>query len=95
MTCRRSGFRPALFLDGYARAHGTLFVSSWVTGRVYSLDRSGRRIHTVATFAALLDNPAAADGPADIAIDRRRDRLLVPLFNANELVIVELENGRR
>jgi hypothetical protein len=38
-----------------------------------------------------INNQAAPDGPADIGVDRRRKRLLIPLFNANELVIVQLE----
>jgi hypothetical protein len=80
----------ALFLDGYARDEGDLLVSSWVSGKVYRIGRSGTELVTVAEFVSALDNPAAPDGPADMAVDRRRNRLLIPLFNKNELVIVAL-----
>ena len=75
---------------------------SAVVRKPRSILRTGRKgdarcsdIETVATFTSLLENPAAAEGPADIAIDRQRDRLLVPLFRANTLAIVELRTGHR
>jgi hypothetical protein len=80
----------ALFLDGYARDEGDLLVSSWVSGKVYRVGRSGTELTVVAEFVSALDNPARPDGPADMAIDRVRNRLLIPLFNANQLVIVQL-----
>jgi sugar lactone lactonase YvrE len=80
----------ALFLDGYARDEGDLLVSSWVSGKVYRIGRSGTDLTAVAEFVSALDNPARPDGPADMAIDRLRNRLLIPLFNANQLVIVQL-----
>jgi len=49
-------------------------------------------IETIAQFVSALDNPASPDGPADISVDASRNRLLVPLFNANQLVIVQLED---
>jgi hypothetical protein len=81
----------ALFLDGYARDEGDLLVSSWVTGKIYRVGRSGTELVTVAEFVGALDNPARPDGPADMAIDRARNRLLIPLFNAHQLVILQLE----
>jgi outer membrane protein assembly factor BamB len=81
-----------LFLDGYCRFDGSLLVTSWVTGRVYRIGRSGKDLETVAQFVSSLDNPASPDGPADINVDESRDRLLIPLFNANQLVIVQLED---
>jgi hypothetical protein len=82
----------ALFLDGYARDEGDLLVSSWITGKVYRIGRSGTAVTTVAQFVGALDNPALPDGPADIAVDKRRHRLLIPLFNAHQLVIVPLRH---
>jgi hypothetical protein len=82
----------ALFLDGYARDEGDLLVSSWVTGKVYRIGRSGTELTTAAEFVGALDNPALPDGPADLAVDRRRHRLLIPLFNAHQLVIVPLRH---
>ncbi len=81
----------ALFLDGYARYEGDLLVSSWVSGKVYRIPRSGSELATVAEFVAAVDNPARPDGPADMSVDRKRNRLLIPLFNANQLVIVSLK----
>jgi hypothetical protein len=82
----------ALFLDGYCRFQDSLFVTSWVTGRVYRIGRSGTELETVAEFVSALDNPGRPDGPADINVDRSRNRLLIPLFNANQLVIIQLED---
>jgi hypothetical protein len=82
----------ALFLDGYCRFNGSLLVTSWVTGRVYRIRRSGTDVEIVAQFVSALDNPAGPDGPADISVDEFRNRLLVPLFNAHQLVIIPLED---
>jgi hypothetical protein len=82
----------ALFLDGYCRYNGSLFVSSWVTGKVYRIRRSGMDLEIIAQFVPALDNPARPDGPADISVDEERNRLLVPLFNAGQLVIIPLED---
>ena len=82
----------AMFLDGYARYEGDLLVSSWVSGQVYRIGRSGTDPVVVANFVSMLDNPALPDGPADIGLDRRRNRLLVPLFNRGEVVITTLQH---
>jgi streptogramin lyase len=82
----------ALFLDGYARDEGDLLVSSWVTGKVYRIGRSGSELTIAAEFVGALDNPALPDGPADMAVDKRRNRLLIPLFNAHQLVILPLRH---
>lgn len=81
----------ALFLDGYARDEGDLLVSSWVSGKIYRSGRSGSELVTVAEFVGARENPALPDGPADMEIDRARNRLLIPLFNAHQLVIMQLE----
>jgi len=82
----------ALFLDGYCRYNGSLLVTSWVTGKVYRIRRTGMEIETVAQFVSAIENPSRPDGPADISVDEDRNRLLVPLFNAGQLVIVPLED---
>jgi hypothetical protein len=82
----------ALFLDGYCRYDDFLLVSSWITGKVYRIGRSGTELETAAQFVSALDNPANPDGPADINVDHSRNRLLVPLFNANQLVIIQMED---
>jgi sugar lactone lactonase YvrE len=78
----------ALLMDGYARWHGSLFVTSWVTGKVYRIGSSGTEIQTVVQVGSLLaGNP---DGPTKVNIDRFRSRLLLPLFNAGQLLIIQL-----
>jgi len=81
----------ALLLDGYGRFEGGLLVSSWVTGKVYRIGRSGKEIETVVEVKGALSSPPP-DGPADLNIDQMRNRLLIPLFNANQLLIVPLED---
>ena len=80
----------ALLMDGYVRWHGSLLVTSWVTGKIYRIGRSGTEIETIAQVTSSRDNPANPDGPAKINIDRSRGRLLVPLFNAGQLLILQL-----
>ena len=80
----------ALVLDGYARWHGSLLVTSWVTGKIYRIGRSGTEIETVTQVVSSRDNPGNPDGPAKINIDQSRGRLLIPLFNAGQLLILRL-----
>lgn len=81
----------AMFLDGYARDEGDLLVTSWVSGKVYRVGRSGTDLAIESSFVSMLDNPAHPDGPADIGIDRSRRRLLIPLFNQGQVVIMPLQ----
>jgi sugar lactone lactonase YvrE len=83
----------ALLLDGYYRHRGSVFVTSWVTGSVYRIGRSRTKLEIVAKFVSLLENPAAPAGPADISVDKKRNRLLVPLFNANQLIIIRIRDA--
>lgn len=77
-----------LLMDGYVRWHGSLLVTSWVTGKIYRISRSGKEIETLVQVGSLLDgNPA---GPTKINIDRSRKHLLVPLFNTGQLLITPL-----
>lgn len=80
----------ALILDGYARWHDSLLVSSWVTGKIYRIGRSGTDIQTVFQVVGTQDNPLNPDGPAKINIDYSRSRLLIPLFNKGQLMILPL-----
>ena len=81
----------ALLLDGYGRFDGEILVSSWVTGKIYRIGHSGQEIETVVQVKGALNSPPP-DGPADLNFDQRRNRLLLPLFNANQLLIIPLED---
>jgi len=80
----------ALLLDGYTRWHDSLLVSSWVTGKIVLIGRSGTDIQTVFQVVGSQDNPSNPDGPAKINVDYSRNRLLIPLFNKGQLVILQL-----
>lgn len=82
----------ALLLDGYAHCDGYLLVSSWVTGQVYRIGRSGTEIGVIAHVTSLRDDASGADGPAKIGIDQKRGRLLIPLFQAGKLLIQQFED---
>jgi len=81
----------ALLLDGYGRFDGSLLVSSWVTGKIYLVGRSGKDIETVAEVKGAVNSPPP-DGPADLNIDQGRNRLLLPLFNSNQLLIIPFKD---
>jgi sugar lactone lactonase YvrE len=69
---------PVGQLDGVVRlADGSLLVSSWETNTVYHVDPQNQ-VH------AILPN---MQSPADIGYDARRNRVLIPLFQANRLEI--------
>jgi len=81
-----------LLMDGFViLPDGSFLVSSWVTGDVYRVSPSGKNITVIASFVSFFDNPDNPDGPADINVDLKRNRLLVPLFDVNELVIQPLQ----
>jgi len=80
-----------LLLDGFVQLpDGSFLASSWVTGHVYEISDDGENIKVIASFVSFFDNPNNPDGPADIQVDLKRHRLLVPLFDVNELVIQPL-----
>jgi hypothetical protein len=87
----QAGLPPgALLLDGYIRLDdGRTLVSSWVTGDVSLINPSGREMTTVAHVPSLFE-PAGPAGPADINVDLTRGRVLIPVFNAGQLMIVSL-----
>lgn len=69
---------PGGQLDGVVRTRsGDLLVSSWESSTVYRVDAGGN----VSVLAEGLE------APADIGYDARRDRVLVPLFNANRVEV--------
>jgi outer membrane protein assembly factor BamB len=69
---------PGGSLDGVVRVNdGRLLVSSWDASAVFAVDSKGK-VTTV-----FPDLPA----PADIGYDAKRNRLLVPLFNDNKVVV--------
>lgn len=72
---------PAAQLDGLVQlADGTRLVSGWGGSCIYAVAPDG----TVQVRLPDLEQPAA------IGLDRRRGRLLVPLFGADRLEIVKL-----
>lgn len=72
---------PGGQLDGVVRdADGTLLVSSWETGTVYSIAPDG----TVAEAVT------GVEAPADLGWDADRRRVLIPLFMGNAVEIREL-----
>jgi sugar lactone lactonase YvrE len=73
---------PAGNLDGVVRNHGRLIVSSWATSSLYTVSQSG----AISVLATNLPSPA------DIGLDTRRDRVLVPLFDDNKVVIIPLDD---
>ncbi|WP_437300455.1 SMP-30/gluconolactonase/LRE family protein [Sorangium sp. So ce426] len=83
---RREISLPAGTLDGLVRLDdGRLLVSSWDAGAVFEIDPAGDAAPRVSTLAADLPSPA------DLGWDRARNRLLVPLFNDGEIVLLDVE----
>ncbi|HUH12186.1 MAG TPA: hypothetical protein VMK65_03715 [Longimicrobiales bacterium] len=72
---------PAGQLDGLVRLDdGSFLVSSWEGGAVYRVRAGGEARAVVEGLEA----------PADIGWDAGRDRLLIPLFNANRIEVREI-----
>ncbi len=68
-------------LDGIAvDADGSYLISSWEGRAVYRMQGGGLYVTAVTDL----------ETPADIAIDRRRKRLLIPSFAADQVVILPL-----
>ncbi|SMB92150.1 SMP-30/gluconolactonase/LRE family protein [Deinococcus hopiensis] len=73
---------PGGALDGVVAAKdGRLLVSSWETSSIYAVD-DGHRVSVLADHLP---------SPADIGLDTKRDRLLVPIINENRLVFQPLK----
>ncbi|WP_437819941.1 SMP-30/gluconolactonase/LRE family protein [Sorangium sp. So ce1078] len=83
---RREIALPAGTLDGLVRLDdGRVLVSSWDAGAVFAIDPAGGAAPPVSTVAEELPSPA------DLGWDRARNRLLVPLFNDGEVVLLDVE----
>ncbi len=87
-TINRKGERgdvvatPVGLLDGVVLLkNGRLLVSSWEDSSIYLIERNG----VARVVASDLPNPA------DIGWDSKRQRILVPLFSQNRVVIVPFE----
>ena len=81
----RSGKQTALptpphgELDGLVKLEdGRFLLSSWGGSAIYAMNKD----HTFTVFADFLD------APADLGIDTKRKRLLIPLFKQNKVVIL-------
>jgi hypothetical protein len=69
-------------LDGLVKLEdGRFLISSWGGSAIYALN-------TDHTFSVLADS---LDSPADLGVDTKRNRLLIPLFKQNKVVILPLE----
>jgi hypothetical protein len=72
---------PTGSLDGLvAMDDGSLIISSWAGSAIYRLDKNGS-YNTVAD---------SLESPSDIGYDSKRNRLLVPLFLKDKIVIFPL-----
>ncbi|CAK8718216.1 SMP-30/Gluconolaconase/LRE-like region-containing protein [Candidatus Electrothrix aarhusensis] len=70
---------PAGGLDGLVKLKdGRLIVSSWAGSAIYALGKNGK-------FTVLANKLVS---PADLGVDTKRHRLLVPLFKENKVVIL-------
>lgn len=70
---------PKGSLDGIIQAGSEVLISSWEASAVYQVDGDAFR-----------EVVSGLDAPADIGIDTKRNRVLVPLFNQNALSINQL-----
>lgn len=77
----RSFELPEGVLDGAARFNDRIYVTSWEINGVYAVDVDSGTA-TVFTLGTA--------GPADPAVDTQRGRLLVPLLQSNQLVLIDL-----
>ncbi len=77
---------PKGTLDGLVELkNGHFLVTSWDAAAIYEMNQEGK--YTV--FADSLKSPA------DIGIDTKRNRVLVPLFTVNEVVILPLDGAMK
>ena len=66
-------------LDGLVKTEdGRFLLSSWGGSAIYAMNKD----HTFTVFADSLD------APADLGVDTKRKRLLIPLFKQNKVVIL-------
>ena len=66
-------------LDGLVKLKdGRFIISSWGGSAIYMLNKDGQ-------FSVLADS---LDAPADLGVDTKHNRLLIPLFKQNKVVIM-------
>jgi len=70
---------PKGSLDGIVQSGASVVISSWEASALYEADGDG--------FRELV---TGLDAPADIGLDTKRNRVLVPLFNQNAVSIHQL-----
>jgi outer membrane protein assembly factor BamB len=82
-----------LNMDGLVRLpNGSYLATSWTTGSVYHVSKSGKLLGVVAQVQSAFADPAMIGaGPADINVDLARNRVLIPVFMRNQLVIQDLD----
>ena len=77
---------PKGVLDGIEKDDdGSLYVSSWILGGVYRIEQ-GKKAEKV------LEDVSS---PADFTLDKRRDSMVLPSFDKNELHIIPLQDLRQ
>jgi sugar lactone lactonase YvrE len=81
------GARPAPLATGPGGYDG---VEVLPDGRVLVTSWTDSSLHVVDSAGAMTKAISGVDAPADIGIDTRRSRVLVPLFNANRVVVYGL-----
>jgi len=75
---------PKGSLDGILKLKdGNILVSSWAAAAIYQLNNEK-------TYSVLADS---LESPADIGLDTKRNVVLTPLFNKNEVVLLQLSSG--
>jgi sugar lactone lactonase YvrE len=72
---------PAGQLDGIIKNGDDIYISSWETSSVYKGKPGG-------TFAVVIPN---VKSPADIGLDTKRKRILVPLFTENAIEAYDIQ----
>ena len=73
---------PQGSLDGLIKLKdGRVVLSSWAGSALYAFNKDK-------TFSVLADG---LDAPADIGLDTKRNRILVPLFKQNKVVILPVK----
>jgi len=77
---RRLAAGPGSF-DGIARlADGRVLVTSWADSSVYAMQRDSSMTRLITGLEA----------PADLGVDTKRQRVLVPLFNLDRVVVYQM-----
>lgn len=88
---------PAFILDGLVRLRdGSLLVSSWSPPAIHKINPSRREVTTILDetspwFYWNQSNPLFGQAPADIGFDYMRNRILIPVWGGNKVIIYPME----